>query len=276
MKSGTGKVKIDHRDYDFHKSFNHALGSVPFPSSYNTDAGLTMPNQNTVNLNYNPAAPALPKGCTSYDATELAIDLGVPPTIISPMLVENITQSNARGGYDLRQALLAGVKAGLYDGIFNIQAKGQDMFDAVRDAQVSGGTQKRSVAIASKWLPDFENLITKNPDGTFTTQAYPQGWNGILPIPIDWYSPNLTYHAWKVCGWEMIGGQVYAVCKSWQGRGYGKGGLVYISRPLFNQLMSQSGAAAFVAYKGELPPIQTIDVTFLQWLISYARNLLPY
>lgn len=260
MTSGTYKVKIDHRDYSFHKSFNHAPGSVPFPPSYNTDAGLTMPNQNIANPFYNPTAPALFKGCTSYTATELAIDLGVPPEIISPMLVENITQSNARGGYDLRQALLAGVKIELYDGIFNIQAKGQDMFDAVRDAMVSGGTQKRSVAIASKWLPSFESISS----------------DGVIPANVNVNDPNLTYHAWKICGWLTIGDQVYIVAKSWQGRGYGNGGLCYFSRPVFNQLMSQSGAAAFTAYKGELPPIQTIDVTFLQWIISYARLLLPY
>lgn len=260
MQQGVLKNNIDHRDWSFHKSFGIKPGSIPFPANFTTDAGLTMPNQDIANSTYNPPAPALPYGCTSYTATELAIDISTPPAVISPMVVENITQSNAKGGYDLRQALLVGVQAGLYDGIFAVQAIGQDMFDAVTDAQLSGGTQMRSVAIASKWLPPFESITS----------------DGIIPPIVNINDPNLTYHAWKLCGRILIGDQEYQRAKSWQGLQYGQGGYCYFSRAAFNQLLSQSGAAAFVAYKGILPPIQTISTTWLQWLISYARQLLPY
>lgn len=260
MERGVFKNKVDHRDWSFHRSYGIKPGSIPFPPNYNTDAGLTMPNQDIANPNYNPPAPALPYGCTSYLVTEMAIDMGNPPAIVSPMVIENVTQANAKHGYDLRQALLAGVKLGLFTGIFNVQAIGQDMFDAVYDAQLSGGTEKRSVAVASKWLPPFETINN----------------TGIIPSLFNINDPNLTYHAWKICGRILIGDQEYIKAKSWQGRGYGDGGFCYFSRAVFNQLMTQSGAVAFTATNGVLPPIQTITTTWLQWLISYAKTLLPY
>lgn len=260
MQQGVLKNNIDHRDWSFHKTFGRKAGAIPFPPSYNTDAGLTMPNQDLENDQFSPAVPPIPYGCTSYEVSEIAIDLGNPPALVSPLLVENVTQSNAKHGYDLRQAMLVGVKLGLFTGIFNVEAIGQDSFDAVRDAMISGGTERRSVAVASEWLPPFE---TVRQDGLLTTN-------------INLNDPNLTWHAWKICGWETIGDQVYLVGKSWQGRGYGNGGLVYFSRPLFNTLMSVSGSVAFTATKGIVPPVQTISTTLLQWIISYARLLLPY
>lgn len=260
MKSGTGPTQIDHRDYDFHRSFGSAVNALASLPDYTTDAGLTMPNQNEINEQFSPPVPALPYGCTSYTTSELAIDLGVPPTLVNPLLIENVTQANIRGGYDLRQALLVGVKLKLFTGIFNIRAYGQDMFDAVRTAQVAGGTEKRSVAVGSEWEPIFEQVSN----------------DGLLATPKNFNDPNITWHAWKICGQKTINGQLYLIGKSLQGPKYGFKGLCYFSRPLFNQLMSVPGSVAFTATRGELPPIQTISTTWLQWLISYARNLLPY
>lgn len=260
IKGGTGPIRIDHRDYDYHKTFGSVGGVLTTLPDYDTDAGLTMPNQNEENDQFVPPVPPLEYGCTTYTTTELAIDLGIPPELIDPMVVESITQSNARGGYDLRAALLVGVKIGLFTGIFNIRAQGQDMFDAVRTAQVAAGTEKRSVAVGSKWEPSFESV----------------GTDGILGIPKIIDDPEATWHAWKITGQTTINGQIYLKGKSWQGPKYGFKGLVYFSRPLFNELMSVPGSAAFTATKGKLPPIQTISTTWLEWLISNARNLFGY
>lgn len=260
MQQGVLKNKVDHRDWSLHKSFKRVAGAVPFPPVYNTDSGLTMPNQDLENDQFSPPVPPLIYGCTSYDVSEIAIDLGNPPALVSPLLIENVTQSNAKRGYDLRQAMLVGVKLGLFTGIFNVEAIGQDMFDAVRDAMISGGTEHRSVAVASEWLPPFETIDT----------------TGILPQAPNFGDPNLTWHAWKICGWTTIGDQVYLVGKSWQGPNYGAKGFCYFSRPLFNNLVAINGSAAFTATKGVLPPISTISTTLLQWIISYARQLLPF
>lgn len=260
IKHGARPTKIDHRDYDFKKSFGAFKKAVPFPPEYNTDWGLTMPNQDTQNNFFNPPVPALPFGCTDYTTAEVATDLDDTFGADNPMKIENITHANVLGGGDIRQSLLAGKSLGWFTGIFNIQAYGQDYFDAIRDAMASGGTEKRSVSTGTPWYSIFESV----------------GDTGILDAPQNFSTVGLPWHNWKICGWKTIGDQVYLVGKTWQGSTYGDKGLVYFSRPLINSLMAIEGAAAFTATTGQLPPISTISTTWLQWLISNARNLWPY
>lgn len=246
VKSGTRPTRKSRKDYS-HRSFG-AL-QVPFPTEYNTDAGFPIPNQNAEGLLY---------GCTDETQAELSNDL-VQMQSYTPWQLEAVTHANQLGGYDVRQSLLAARKLGWISGFFNIEAIGQDMFDAVRTAMVSGATEKRSVTVGSKWFPEFEQV----------------GVTGLLPMP-DFKGKNFTWHNWKICGWKTINGQVYLVGQSWQGDKYGDKGFHYLSRPLFNQLMAVPGSVAFTATKGVLPPITTIDLPWLEWLISYARYLLPY
>lgn len=262
VKHGARPTKIDHRDYDFKKSFG-ALKTVPFPPEYNTDAGLTMPNQDLVNNDFTPPVPALDYGCTDYTTSEVATDLLQPINLYSaknPLVIESITHANANGGGDVRQSLMAGVSVGWYSGIFNIQAYGQDFFDAIRDAMASGGTERRSVSIGTPWFSVFEEVDS----------------SGILQIPRSFNTAGLPWHNFKICGWKTIGGQVYLKAKSWQGPTYGDHGYCYFSRQLINNVMSIKYTAAFTATRGVLPPIQTIDTTWLQWLLSWGRSLLPY
>lgn len=255
LKNGTGPTKQSHKDYS-HRSFGAV--SVPFPPEYNTDAGLDMPDQNAVGLPY---------GCTDETQSEISNDL-VQQNKTSPFTLDAVTQANQRGGYDVRESLkwclpsdiLHPNRLGWITAFFNIEAIGQDYFDAVRDAMVSGGTEKRSVSVGTPWYPIFETVTS----------------TGILAIPANFQDSNLTWHNWKICGWKTINDQVYLVGKSWQGPNYGDKGYCYFSRPLFNQLMNVPGSVAFTATTGVLPPISTISVTWLQWLISYAKNLLPY
>lgn len=258
IKGGTRPTRVDHRDYDFKKTFGRVDAVVQFLPEYNTDAGLTMPDQNAENDQFTPVVPPLERGCTDYGTSEVSTDLdGV---LKNPMRLEEVTKANALGGYDVRDSLLAGKSVYGYTGIFNIRAIGQDMFDAVRDAMVSGASEKRSVSVGSKWFSNtFESV-----DAT-----------GILGMP-NFSDSNYTWHNWKICGWKTINDQVYLVGKSWQGKNYGDKGLVYFSRPLFNQLMAVRGSVAFTATKGVLPPIETISTTWLEWLISNAHNLLGY
>lgn len=245
IKQGTQPTIKSHKDYS-HRSFGSI--SVPFPSEYNTDAGFLIPNQN---------AEELPYGCTDETQSEVANDLIQTQTYTAAQL-EAVTHANALGGYDIRNSLLAARNIGWISGFFNVEAIGQDMFDAVRDAMVSGGTERRSVSVGSKWFNSNERVDS----------------NGILPMP-DFTSPY-TWHNWKICGWKTIGDQVYLVGVSWQGTTYGDRGFHYISRPYFNQLMAIPGSVAFTTTKGQLPPITTVSLTFLQWLRSWAMFLKPY
>lgn len=254
IKQGTKPTKVSHKDYS-HRSFGAIR--VPFPPEYNTDAGLDMPDQNAQGLEF---------GCTDETQSQLTNDL-VQKEDTNPWQLEAITHANRLGGYDVRDALtwclppdpLHPKRLGWITGFFNIEAIGQDMFDAVRTAMVSGATEKRSVSVGTKWFPVFENVDT----------------TGILQMP-NFSDSNYTWHNWKICGWKTINDQVYLIGKSWQGPQYGDKGYCYFSRPLFNQLMAVKGSVAFTATKGVLPPISTISVTWLQWLLSWGRNLLPY
>lgn len=245
IKQGTKPTVKSHKDYS-HRSFGAI--QVPFPTEYNTDAGLLIPNQN---------AEGLPYGCTDEAQSEVSNDL-VQMQSYTPFQLESVTHANALGGYDIRSSLLAIRNLGWISGFFNIEAIGQDMFDAVRDAMVSGGTEKRSVTIGSKWFHEYEFPV-----------------NGILPTP-DFNGSNYTWHNWKICGWKLINDQIYLIGVSWQGNTYGDKGFHYISRQHFNQLMNIGGSVAFTATKGVLPPITTISLSWLQWLMSYARQLKPF
>lgn len=246
VKSGTRATRKSRKDYS-HRSFGAI--QVPFPPEYNTDAGLLIPDQNT---------DGLPFGCTDESQSEITNDL-VGKSITNPWQLEAVTHANQLGGYDIRQSLLSAKKLGWITGFFNIEAIGQDMFDAVRDAQASGGTEKRSVTLGTKWFPEFEQV----------------GVTGLLPMP-DFKGNTFTWHNWAIKGWKTINGQPYLVGVSWQGDKYGDKGFHYLSRPLFNQLMAVPGSVAFTATRGELPPITTISLSWLAWLISNVRYLLPY
>lgn len=258
MQHGARPTKIDYRDYDYHKTFG-AVKAIPFPAEYNTDAGLTMPNQEIANDYFIPTAPALPFGCTDYTTTELNGDLK-GGNYYSPMRIENITHANANGGADVRQSLLAGKSLGYFTGIFNVRAIGQDYFDAIQTAMASGGTEKRSVSIGTPWYSIFEQV----------------GANGILQAPKSFNIAGLPWHNWKICGWKTINGEVYLVGKSWQGPNYGDKGMVYFNRALINSLMAIPGTVAFTATTGALPPISTVTLSWLQFIISYARSFFPY
>lgn len=265
IRPGTKPTKIDHRDYDFQKSFGSS--TVPFPAVYNTDAGVTMPNQEVDDDSFNPVVLAEPSGCTNETTGDVANDLVNGKKIHRPDTLEAITHANAKGGYDIRQSLLAGKSLGWFTGIFNVRPIGQDYFDAFRTAMASGGTEKRSISIGTAWYPEFE------PVGNGFGKMTP---NGIISEPANWSTDGMPWHNWKICGWKTIGEQVYLVGKSWQGRQYGDHGFCYFNRPIINKLMSMPGTCSFTATTGQLPPISTVSVTWLQWLISYARSLLPY
>lgn len=260
MKSGTGPTRINHRDYDYHKSFgttNSSFGyaTTIFPDTYNTDADFPIPNQDLSNTQFTPPVPPMPNGCTDYGQSEVATDLD--SILKNPETIENVTHANADGGTDIRTSLQAAIGLQWITGFFNIQAYELDFFDTIRLAMVSGGTEKRSVSMGTPWFVEW------------------QGYMGqVMPMPSNLTSNGQIWHNWKVCGWKQVNGVPVLIGMSWQGPTVGDNGRQYFPREVINSIMAISGTVAFTTTKGKLPPISTISVTFYQWLVSNLKNLL--
>lgn len=242
IKSGLRKPIYDRRDYDFHRSF----GSIPvsFPAEYNVDAGLWNPNQDTANaITGLDTIPPLENGCTDFAQTDLCIDEDVK--LYSPMLLENVTHANARGGIDIREALDAARKVFNRGAYFKVTAQPPlDMFDALRLAMLSTKDEKRAVSVGTpfyrEWLPA-----------------------GVLAVPENFTPPSAVWHNWKIAGWKMIDDQPYLICKMWTGD------WKYMSRTLCNAVFGINGSVAYTLSKNVPSQIQTVDFQFVAWVVSF-------
>lgn len=256
MKSGLTRIKKDRRDFDFHKSYGTVLNTQGLPAEYLVDANLWMPNQNIPqSIPGIGIIPALPYGCTDYAQTDLCVDEDTQ--LYNPMLLEAITHANANEGGDIRAALNAAKNAFKRTAYFNITAQGPiDPFDAARLAMYSGQPEKRAVSIGSMWYANWEQV----------------GADGVLSMPPD---PRVgtSLHNWVGCGWETYNSILYLRGKSLQGPSYGFGGYHRISREVFNAIMAQSGTGMFTLSKVAPTQIQVIDLTWVENIVSFIRNL---
>ncbi len=263
IQHGTRPRRIDHRDFDFHKSF----GTVGFDTNklsteLNLDAGLWIPDQEQPETfaptgQHSFSVPALPYGCTSYTTDELCID--EDGVLHDPMLIENVTHSNANGGGDIVTALNAAKQVLGRTAYYNVKAQWPlDWFDAFRVCMASTATEKRSISIGTPYFLEWE--------GT--------GKDGIAPTPSTFSPSRLPWHNWKVCGWKIIGDQPYLIGKTNQGSGFGDGGFFYVSRPLINNVMAIGGTVAYTLSKDTPQTIQIINTTWIEWIVSLIRNLI--
>jgi hypothetical protein len=257
MKSGLQKIKSDHRDYSFHKTFGSFVSPASLPPDLNVDAGLWCPNQNLPqSFTGIPDIPALPFGCTDYTQTDLCID--EDGKLLDPMLLENVTHANANNGADIRVSLKTAISVFQRTAYFNVQAQAPlDWFDAIRVAMWVSQAEKRSVSIGIPWFGEFENLLS----------------GGIMPIPV-FDLKNATWHNAKIAGWKTIGGSPYLIVKSWQGPEYGDNGYCYMSRELCNALLNINGTGAFTLSKVAPGQVQTIDLDVIARIVSYFWLLL--
>lgn len=266
MTSGTGPNTIDHRDRSFHKSFK-TFGAVAFPTEYFVDSGEEMPDQNQVNTFFTPPVPPLPEGCTDYTTAEIATDLN--HVVYNPWTIEGVTYANQRGGVDIRESLMAGRNLKWFKGFYNVQAGITDFFDSFRLTQVGARPETTSISWGTPWFPSWEVACNAsiNP-------------SGIMPMPTEaelnvahtqpWVLP---WHNSKLDGWTSKDGIVVYRDKSWQGNIIGDKGFVYFPREVINTVMTIRGTVAYVVTNETPDNILPIDVTAVQWLISFFRNL---
>lgn len=251
---------IDHRDRDFLKTFHPSIlaGTKPvpvFPESYDTDAGLWMPNQTAVNPEF-PNTEAQPFGCTNYSQCDISSDLD--GKLHDPQLLENITHANRNGGAQLRDSLIAAKSIGLITGFYNVKAYAPlDYFDAMRLASLSGLPEKRSVSVGTPWGFAWNEKGIARIVGTIN----------------DSISLTMAWHNWKVGGWKTINGVAYLKCKPWMGKTVGDGGWLYFDRATINVIMNLKWTIAFTATNQTPNTIKTIDINTFDYLKSFVRNL---
>lgn len=264
MKSGLNPVERDHRDYDYHRTF----GSVsPFvlPTEYDVDAGLTMPNQEL---------DGLPYGCTGYAQTDLCTDedgVVYDPRFTYDMTLKDEGQwGNYNTGCDIRDSLktLLSYGAKIKDNpnddptthrrgaYFNVGPT-TDFFEGVRSAMYLSRLEKRAASIGTPWFVEFERITA----------------DGILPDNPT-INTNAEWHNWVCSGWVMKQGEPYLKVKSWQGTAYGDNGWAYMSRSLYNKLLSMPYTGAFTVRKVLPEDIRTIKRTLMETLIVYLQRLL--
>lgn len=245
MLKGLKPIKPHRKDYDLLKT--HGLGALPvssmLPADYSNYAGEAIPNQELPDARFNPSVGILAYGCTGETA---AFDSGLQDAAVYrpdiPYLLTPPGVSNE--GRDMRamletlidqQALMpqsgpTGKKRLAY---FNVYAAGAiDDFDAAKIALWINQSEKRSVWAGSWWYPEFSTV----------------GEGGILPLP-SFDVRQASLHAHLITGWKTIDGVEYLESLSWQGMDYGRRGVVYFSRELWNSLMGQPYTGMFTITK---------------------------
>ncbi len=260
MNHGCKPVRPDHRDLSHTRTFG-AITPETFPDEWDTDCGLTCPDQN---------AMGMPNGCTGFTQSELCNDedkcVYKPQfTYLKTQQMEGTAGQNV--GCDIRDSLKSTVVYGVeLSGETDEQAfahrrgsyyqveQAPDYFDGIRSCLIKG----RSVSIATPWYSNF---------------SYPD-LNGIVTAPASWSTSGLPYHNFKVCGWVTIAGTPYLKIKPWVGPQYGINGFSYFPREVVNQLLDQTYTGAFVLDVFD-PNAKTVAIyTTYEIVIGYLRRIL--
>lgn len=273
----------DHRDHDYIKYAG--IAQMPaMPQEVNNDQGFGQPNQNAYDPLFN--IGPIPNGCTDEAQADYCTQW--LEALCSPMYLENITHANAKGGLDIRIAMAAVVANGIQtkDGVVHWPFKqymavraqnGLDWFDTFKATLFLGKADRKVISIGLPWFVSFENVQIKLQDGSFTISALPTNWNGVLIMPPDFSTRGLGWHNAVISGYTtkdtkgnlLNGGEQFLKIKSWQGPGYGDNGWCYMSRSLCNQIFAIPGTYAAVFSQVYVPGINTIDVSWVQYVVSF-------
>jgi len=153
-------------------------------------------------------------------------------------------------------------------GVRNVLGQGDD-FDSIKAALQAGN----AVSMPMSWFSSFTaagygNIVTKNPDGTYTTTGGGTP-TGILPTP----SGTITSHNVAVYAVDKdnvtitIDGVEYLQIKPWLGKGWGRGGYALLNREICNTVCQ--GAYVF-------DPNATRWISILGVLVTRFPTVAPY
>lgn len=268
MVNGLLKIAAHTTDY----SLVHTFGATPFdvkglPEHFSVYDGRPIPDQNDLDSRFTPAIPPLPYGCTAETGTfDAAIQDAVD--LYNPQDLYGNTPPGDGGGRDIRKVLGTLISRGPRkgDGVFGAKrtayfncygANKISDFDAVRIALWINQSEKRGVWVGSWWYSEFNR-----PDA-----------NGILPLP-SFNTTRATLHCYLVTGWKTIKDKPYLEVIAWQGKHYGKEGVVYLSEEIFNALMAQPYTGSFTITKVKgISPVPIGFQAIIDHLVYYLRNL---
>lgn len=266
MQSGLKPNTIDHRDYDFFKTFG-AVSSleINLPNEYIVESGWK-PDQRLYETVF--GNQPQPFGCTNYTTCDLcAAQDGI---LYNPAFTENFTHANANGGATVRDSLLSAIKFGTQgiDNIirkrtafYNIQKYQQlDWFDSIRYSMLPTIGEKRTVSWGTPWYTEWENAGNT--------------LNGIVPEVNNYNKSVQSWHNSEFVGWKTIAGVPYLINKSWQGTNFGDSGYLYFPREVVNAVMEVKGTCAYTVSK--IVPgsgFKMIDTTLMEWAHSIIRNI---
>lgn len=241
---------------DFHATFG---GSIAPTSDFNLDAGISNPDQNAANPQWD--CPAYPEGCTYYTQTEVNQDKD--KMLYSPVFQgtwSTYMQGQPMGSpVDLADALNAPTVYGLqaYGETtpqnaltrrrvpYEVRAINGSLFTGIRSALQTGN----SVSFASAWYESFEAPV-----------------NGIVSLRAGDYAE----HNWKFCGVKIFNGTQYLIAKPWLGPNWGDHGFCYFSQEIVDSLNAQAFTLAPVTADDQ----RVVWATVTQTIITYINRLL--
>lgn len=243
MESGILPIKPDSRDY----SLLHTFGATPFdsqglPDNFSIYDGRPIPNQDQPDTRFNPAIKPLPFGCTAECLTFASGIEDGKDALYSPLYTYLATPPYLEGqGRDIRAAMKTCINIGLQSpngwvgnkrsAYFNVYGTGPiDDFDAARIALWINQAEARSVIVGTWWY------------------WYGTDGNDCLQTP-DFITSGASLHCYAITGWKTINGVLYHEAIPWLGMNWGDKGKCYISREIYNKLMTQPYTGAFTISK---------------------------
>lgn len=264
---GLNKILPDARDFSLVSSFGATTFDIKgLPQNFSIYDGRVIPDQNLEDDRFTPPVHPLPYGCTGESQSFIG---GLEDdALYYPDDLYNHTPPFKGDGRDMRPSLQTTIDWGFKNTKGEIGNKrtayyncygtgGIDDFDAARIALWINQAEKRPVSVGSWWYLEFGNPT-----------------NGSLPLP-SFNTKIASLHNYIATGWRTKNDIEELEILSWQGMEYGRKGVVYMSRVLYNALMAQPYTGAFTLTKDtSATPIPVGFQAILDHFVYWFRNLL--
>lgn len=258
LKSGVLPNEYDLRDHSQEQTFG-AVAPLEIPLEYNADLALDFPDQN---------ADGYPNGCSGYTQTETGQDeygipfhhphlyektieyFGYPPG--SPVKIRDSLKASSIFGLKPRKGDVdpTNFRRGKY---FDVDKVG-DYFDGARSALWTHRLFNRTISAGGPWQ---------------WTKTLGDGMMRFF----DKTATGGVWHNFKICGWKTIKGKPYLIIKAWLGPEWGDKGYGYMSREIFNKLMSVSGTFMYIQANAKPEDIKNIKLDIYELILTLMQRL---
>lgn len=238
-------------------SFHEVFGTSTPIGDFNLDAGISNPNQNMANPQWE--CPAYPEGCTYYAQTEVNQDKD--KTAYSPVFqgtwstyLENQPMGSPVDLTDSLNTLM----------VYGLESVGETATEALTRRRVPYGVP----ALNGSLFQGILSALSKGNSVSFASdwyQSFDVPVNGIVTVA----SGLTSLHNWKFCGLKTINGLQYLIAKPWLGASWGENGFCYFSEAILNKIGGQ--AFTFAPGSNSTPAVYE---SLLGTLIRYLQRLI--